>query len=373
MDEDQIRFILTVEEVLVIGTVKKIDDLRRVCLAHHPCPNCYLTEMCPLRFDKVLHDEFARQPWLDFYSVAKVCAIDGTYTAFGDPKQTKVQIEEGIWQHPDRSSQESMRGYRAALLIQKDPWSEYLRWQKTNGKNPTRELKKKMETCAPLLENRRSHPGIVSMFSRAWYDNCMKPSAKFAEPSFAFPTLEHRVIFVHCDSSSVAAKVDQKAYRNDVELSATREITTKLMSCGVPQDEIMLLSAYALHAHRMGGLTVAAAQGAENTVVIFNVVKYGQASDTSGTLSLRGDVFNTAGTRAKSLLLIVADTQQMIYNVEANSGVRRLMSWSPIIPLQDFLATLHDAHELNTLLATKYAAKQRQQPSSASKKRKCQA
>ena len=107
----------------------------------------------------------------------------------------------------------------------------------------------------------------------------------------------------------------------------------------------------------MGGRTVASVQGCENTVVIYNGVSYGMASDTSGKLSLRGDVFNTAGTRARSLLLVVADAQKIIETVRADSGLRRIMSWSPIIPLEQFLATLPSVPELNQVCATTYAPK----------------
>ena len=362
MNDDQIESIVAASELLVIGTVKKIDDLRHRC------------QSAPgggrLEFDAILHDEFARQQWLDLYTVAKVCTATGAYTAYGDPKQTKVHIEEDVWQHPYQSSEESMRGYRAAVAIQSDLWSEYLRWQETHDKRATRELKMCMEGPTSLLVNRRSHPNIVDMFSKAYYDSRMKSSPDWSEPTFAFPTLEHRVIFVHHDSSSAEAKADQKTFRNDAELLATTTLTTALVSCGVAEGDIMLLSAYALHAHRMRGLTVASAQGSENTVVIYNVVAYGMASDSAGKLSLRGDVFNTAGTRAKSLFLVVADTQQIIRQVQADSGLRRLMSWSPIIPLQQFVATLPNVELLNKLLATTYASKKQQQSRFSSKKEK---
>ena len=356
LDEDQILFILTAEDILVIGTVKKIDDLRRRCQAYI----VGATSKCAvgaLVFQNVLHDEFARQFWLDLYSVAKVCAPDGTYTAYGDPNQTKAHIEADVWQHPDQSCEESMAGFRAAVSIQRDTWEEYVRFQKGLNKPAARTLKSKLEGSEALVVNRRSHPAIVSMFSRAYYDNRMKPSEEFTEPSFVFPALECRVIFVHCSSPTVAPKTGQTSYRNDTELRATSEVADALMSYGVPPSEIMLLSAYSLHAHRMGGRTVASAQGCENTVVIYNGVSYGMASDTSGKLSLRGDVFNTAGTRARSLLLVVADAQKIIATVRADSGLRLIMSWSPIIPLEHFLATLPNVAELNQVCATTCAPK----------------
>ena len=63
MEEDLLRDITYRDGVIVIGTVKKIDDLR------HRCKEFSLE----LRFQKVLHDEFVRQSWSDFFTVAKGC------------------------------------------------------------------------------------------------------------------------------------------------------------------------------------------------------------------------------------------------------------------------------------------------------------
>ena len=99
MEENQCHFVLTAKNILVIGTVKKIDDLRRRCQT-----------LCSkaLIFAQVLHDEFARQQWLDLYTVSKVCARHGVYFVYGDPKQTKAMYEDDIWQNSSQSSQDCM-------------------------------------------------------------------------------------------------------------------------------------------------------------------------------------------------------------------------------------------------------------------------
>lgn len=70
MDGEQLMHILTVPDILIIGTVKKIDDLRRCCKS---VLNLKPTKALKgLLFELVLHDEFIRQQKLDFYTIAKV-------------------------------------------------------------------------------------------------------------------------------------------------------------------------------------------------------------------------------------------------------------------------------------------------------------
>jgi hypothetical protein len=366
LGDEQIESIVMAAEILVIGTVKKIDDLRKICKQYlAKKSNDIAASEGPLintlRFQMVLHDEFARQHWLELYSMAKVCDEYGEYKAYGDPGQTKGIIDNQIYQSPEETSEDTMVGWSAGMSIQKDFWDEYLRWKKSKGKEQdglyAQLLTAALESSASLNVNRRSHPCIVQAFSKAYYANRMKPSPEFTEPSFSLAQLAERVIFIHCDSSSPAAQAHQKSYRNDEELTATKQLTLKLIACGINPDEIMPLSAYSLHADRMQGRTVASAQGSENTVVIYNVVAYGQASDTQGKLSLRGDVFNTAGTRAKSLFLCVANVHEIIRKVKKDTGLRKILSWSPTIPLTDFLDTLPDVAKLNRLLVTDFKSK----------------
>ena len=77
--------------------------------------------------------------------------------------------------------------------------------------------------------------------------------------TFPFRDLHPRVVFILVESSNTAGSSHQTGsstggYRNDVELLATAQLKAALISCGVPSDEIMLLSAYALQAHRLQGL-----------------------------------------------------------------------------------------------------------------------
>ena len=57
------------------------------------------------------------------------------------------------------------------------------------------------------------------------------------------------------------------------------------------------------------------------------------------------------------MLRVVADAQKIIATVRADSGLRLIMSWSHIIPLEQFLATLPNVAELNHVCATTYAPK----------------
>ena len=103
-------------------------------------------------------------------------------------------------------------------------------------------------------------------------------------------------------------------------------------------------SPYALQAHRMTGVTVSAAQGSERRVVIYIVVAYGKDK-----MSLSDNVFNTAGTRAISLFIVVADTDEIIRIMSTDSGVRKVMLNSPIVPLEVFLELLTKASKVNSL------------------------
>ena len=196
---------------------------------------------------------------------------------------------------------------------------------------------------------------------------------------FPFHDLQNRVIFIKVKSANDAHGT-KRMYRNDTELLATAQIRSCLCALGVEANSIMSLSAYALHANRMDGLTVSAAQGKENAVAIYNVVRYNQATDTTGPLGLRANVFNTAGTRAKSLFLVVADTDKITFHVKGHSCLRRIMSWCPVIPLEVFVTALQLPGSMdsviggiNALLATTYAPQKTDRPVKPNKKRKLEA
>ena len=110
--------------------MKKIDDLRRRCKEFG----------LELRFGELLHDEFVRQTWLDFFTIAKVADHPGGYHALGDRMQTKVTISTDIYQQPDETCQESMQNYRAALTIQKDMWKSYDDFVDFKSKQPSGKL-----------------------------------------------------------------------------------------------------------------------------------------------------------------------------------------------------------------------------------------
>ena len=105
MEESMLQEIAEEEGIIVIGTVKKLDDLRRRCREHS----------FTLRFEEILHDEFVRQ-MLDFFTIAKIAEHPCRYQALGDPMQAKVNME--IFQQLKEACQENMTNYRAALPIQ---------------------------------------------------------------------------------------------------------------------------------------------------------------------------------------------------------------------------------------------------------------
>ena len=80
MHEQLLREIAEDDGVVVIGTVKKMDDLRRRGKEFG----------IAIRFPEILHDEFARQTWLEFFTIAKIADYPGRYHVLGDQKQTKA-------------------------------------------------------------------------------------------------------------------------------------------------------------------------------------------------------------------------------------------------------------------------------------------
>ena len=172
MEEHVLVEIFENEGIIVIGTVKKIDDLRRRCKEFG----------LELRFGDLLHDEFVRQTWLDFFTIAKVADNPCGYHALEDRMQTKVTISTDIYQQPDETCQKSMKNYRVALTIQKDMWKSYDDFVDFKSKQPggkllvKNNLKTSMELPKKLHQNRRSHPDIVIKCSNAFYNSEMKPA-----------------------------------------------------------------------------------------------------------------------------------------------------------------------------------------------------
>ena len=145
------------------------------------------------------------------------------------------------------------------------------------------------------------------------------------------------------------------------------------MNLGVSSEHIMLLAAYALQADRINGLSVPASQGSENRVMIYTMTSYAKATDASGRQSLRGDIVNTATTRAQSLALIVGDANAVRYHISLDYGTRQLLNQCPVIPADELLAMLNetcDVEHLNNLLDTTYMSdkKKRGHPSTAQRK-----
>ena len=80
MEEQHLREIVEDEGIIIIGTVKKIDDLRRRCKEFG----------LELRFAEILHDEFVRHKLLDFITIAKVADNPCRYHALGDGMSTEI-------------------------------------------------------------------------------------------------------------------------------------------------------------------------------------------------------------------------------------------------------------------------------------------
>ena len=114
-------------------------------------------------------------------------------------------------------------------------------------------------------------------------------------------------------------------------------------------------------------------RSSENRVVIYTITSYAKATDASGRQSLRGDIVNTATTRAQSLALIVGDVNAVRRNIGLEHGTRQLLSQCPVIPVKDLLVLLKgpcNVEHLNDLLDTTYMSdkKKRGHPSTAQRK-----
>ena len=126
-------------------------------------------------------------------------------------------------------------------------------------------------------------------------------------------------------------------------------------------------AASAHQAGRVKGLSVPASQGSERRVIIYTMTSYGKATYASGCQSLRGDMVNTATSRAQSLAIIVGDTNAVRKHISKEHGTRLLLMQCPVVPVECLLHYLKspiDFGELNTLCETTYMS---------DKKRKCHA
>ena len=160
---------------------------------------------------------------------------------------------------------------------------------------------------------------------------------------------------------------------NDAELVATQQLKLALMEIGIEGEDIMLLAAYALQADRMNGLSVPASQASERRVVIYAMTSYAKATDESGRQSLRGDITNTATTRAKSLALIVGDTYAVRQYIGLEHGTRQLLNQCPVIPFVALFSLLKvpcDVQHLNNLLETEYMSDKRKRGHASTAERK---
>ena len=343
METETLQEIVNLEGILVVGTVKKFDDLRKRCKAI----------LLDLRFNHVLHDEFARHTWLELFTVAKVAESPCAYKALGDRKQTKGTIEKNLFQQPATSSHENTKNYKASLEIQNDVWKRYeevLDNKKKQGSTGRKILAANLMTSMQIPEklnkNRRSHPDIVVKVSNAFYHSEMKPAEKdnkfcWKEPEdFPLRELQNRVIFVHVDSANDAKQTKKGAWRNDAELLQANNLQMALMDLGIQKEDILLLAAYSLQADRIKGLSVAASQGSERRVVIYTMTCYGKATESSGRQSLRGDILNTAVTRGQSLVFIVGDTVALKKHITLEYGTRQLLNSCPVIPAEYLLPYL---------------------------------
>ena len=83
MEESVLQEVAEDEGIIVIGTVKKLDDLRKACRS----------KGFTLRFEEVLHDEFVRQQWLDFFTIAKLAKNPCPLPSYRRPKTNKVHSQ----------------------------------------------------------------------------------------------------------------------------------------------------------------------------------------------------------------------------------------------------------------------------------------
>ena len=387
MKEDRLRAIVQLAGILVVGTVKKINDLRK------RCKDLGLI----LRFDHILHDDFVRHTWLELLIVAKVADSLCAYKAFGDRMQTNDSVVKDLFQQPATTSQDNIKNYQASLDIRKDMWTrfddflEYKRKQPSDASMTGKEatilqrkvklnLRRSMHIPEKLNRNHRSHPDIVVKCSNASYNSDMKPACDeennylWKEPEkFPLKELRHRVIFVHVDSREDAKQTKKSARCNDAGLHQAQNLQMALMDLGIEKEDILLLAAFSNQADRIKGFSVPASQGSERRVVIYTMTCYGKWISSSGRQSLRDDFVNTAVTRGQSLVFIVGDTNAVRSHISLNYGTRQLLNSCPVVPAERLLVYLSlpvDCARLNNALNNEFMPdkKKRSHPTKSERK-----
>ena len=122
--------------------------------------------------------------------------------------------------------------------------------------------------------------------------------------------LRHRVYVLEVGAAAVAHKSDKPLERLSTShvnllkaqvVNAVIEVLEELIF----GDHILSLAAYKVHSHSLKhGSSVQGAQGASRNVVLYSVCAYGCKK-----LNIDGHILNTAATRERSLVIIIADVQ----------------------------------------------------------------
>lgn len=198
-----------------------------------------------------------------------------------------------------------------------------------------------------LVRNYRSHPSLLTVPSRLFYNNELQPHAEERDTMVfvgwdALPNKQLPLIFDGVEGRH-AQEGDSPSFYNGEEIVAVRKWITRILDChgtGITASDIGVISPYArqcqkirhaLSAHGLSTVTVGSVetfQGSERKVIIVSTVRGRDAADLSsarqGSLAaldmtdvLGFDVhhnigfvahpkrFNVAITRAKALLIVV--------------------------------------------------------------------
>ena len=271
------------------------------------------------------------------------------------------QVDAGWFQPPEMTPREANDCFNRAQKLQKSFWQVYDDYKEELAKLGQKDRKSALENYveySPLLKmNRRSCQEIVATFSNIFYGGVMHHNPAFQEEDFPLRALEHRMIFLEVDSANDMCD----GYRNDIELHAAKRLEIALLAAGVEAKDIKFLSAYSLQADRLKGLTITAAQGIDTVVAVYSFTKYAKAYDTYGKLGLRGDTVMVAGTRAKSLVLLLGDRRKILnvasrteevdeHGQKKKTKLRQLLDALPMIPVDEFCHLLTDIPSLNSRL-----------------------
>ena len=320
--------------LLVMGTVKKIDDLRQA-----------LASEGQLRFANIFHDEYPRETLLDTFVISKVVTLDGKYFGIGDHNQCTKQVDS----HMDFPfvSPEDVYGFDCSLILQASLWQRYLsaldRLKAAMSKKALggSDALSAAVIAKVLMINKRAHPFLVDVFSEAFYSGEMKAGPDFVEDAFPFKNLHHRLIFIDAKTCPTR-RATGPSCRNNHELIVTTQLCASLLSLGCRNKDIMVLSPYALQAAKVcfedssiAGITVAVSQGSQAAIVICSFAAYQEHS-----LSMQDQVINTAGTRAQSLALFIINAEHAS-RLPCHYGIRKLMRKCPCLDLVTFMMLMN--------------------------------